>query len=121
MENNIFYPETLAEAIRYFSDTDTCLNFIVELMPFFALEISHKADIQMSNPSGLSSMIVPTFTLNCFLQPLHFHILRVEMNVLLADWQRGHTTPSAHRSSTMNLRQVSASEKYRIASASVSG
>ena len=31
MENNIFYPETLAEAIRYFSDADTCLKFIVEL------------------------------------------------------------------------------------------
>ena len=46
-------------------------------MPFFELAISQTAGSHLSSPSGESSKMVPTLTLNCFLQSLHFHSRRV--------------------------------------------
>ena len=60
-----------------------------ELMPFLALAMSQIAASHLSSPSGESSMIVPTLTLNCFLHALHFHTRRVEMNVWFGDSRTG--------------------------------
>ena len=50
-----------------------------ELMPFFAFVIRKIAANYFSNGSGLSSIIVPTFTENRFLHSLQCHVLRVAM------------------------------------------
>src|SRR6266487_991414 len=50
-----------------------------EEMEFFELAISHTAGSHLSQPSGLSSKMVPTLSENCLWQPLHFQIRRVEM------------------------------------------
>lgn len=43
-----------------------------ELMPFLELAISHTAGSHLSRPSLESSKMIPSLTLYCFLQPLHF-------------------------------------------------
>lgn len=48
-----------------------------EEMPFLELAASQTAGSHLSRPSGESSKIVPTLTLNCFLQLLHFQTRRV--------------------------------------------
>src|SRR4051794_25628135 len=90
-------------------------------MPFFALAMSQMAASHLSRPSGLSSMIVPTLTLNCFLHALHFHNRRVERKLTSFPEQTGQVTPSGQRSGIRNWRQVSGSEKYRTASVNVLG
>src|ERR1035437_5760566 len=49
------------------------------LTPFLQLTTIQKAGIHLSIPSGESSKMVPTFTLNCFLHPLNHHISRVRI------------------------------------------
>jgi hypothetical protein len=46
-------------------------------MPFFALAISQMDASHLSSGIAESSKIVPAFTLNCFLQLLHFQTRRV--------------------------------------------
>ena len=46
-------------------------------MPFLEFAMSHTAGSHLSSPSGDSSKIVPTLTLYCFLQALHFQTRRV--------------------------------------------
>jgi len=43
-----------------------------ELIPFLLLAASQTAGSHLSRPSFESSKIVPSLTLYCFLQPLHF-------------------------------------------------
>ena len=31
MENEVISPETLVEAVRYFSDADTCLSYLIPI------------------------------------------------------------------------------------------
>src|SRR5437773_1564455 len=93
-------------------------------MPFFALAISQKAQIHLSNLIGLSSKIVPTRIVNCFLvlQCLHVQSLRVEMKLTSVDSQRGHVTMlSGHRTCFINSKARSVSAKYLIAPCSVVG
>src|SRR5215217_6289352 len=90
-------------------------------MPFLALTISQIAESHLSRPIGESSMIVPSFTLKCFLQPLQIQMRRVFTNECLSDSQRGHVIPSGQRIATMQPSAVSGSEKYLTASSNVFG
>src|SRR5579862_3130021 len=56
-----------------FCVTPNALPSSQELIPFFALTIIQNAGSHLSIPRGDSSNIVPTFTLNCFLQPRHLN------------------------------------------------
>jgi hypothetical protein len=47
------------------------------LMPFLEFAASHTAGSHLSRRSRDSSKIVPTLTLYCFLQALHFQMRRV--------------------------------------------
>ena len=47
------------------------------LTPFFELARSQIEVSHLSSGIGESSKIVPNFTVNCFLQALHFHTRRV--------------------------------------------
>src|SRR5271169_4045002 len=87
-----------------------------ELIPFFELAISHTAGSHLSRPRAESSKIVPTLTENCFLQALHFQSRRVERNESSLPSHSVQTGPVGQRSSATNFRQVSGSEKYRMAS-----
>src|SRR5438105_1819237 len=60
--------------------------------------------------------MLPNFGPNCFLQSLHFHVLRVERNESLSEPQRGHTIPFGQRNSTKHARALFGSEKNSIAS-----
>src|SRR5216684_300513 len=90
-------------------------------MPFLQFASSHIATNHLSSVIGESSKIVPTLVENCFLQPLHCHVKRVEMNECSADPQNGQVTPSGQRRLTIKSWQTCLSEKYRMASCSVSG
>ena len=90
-----------------------------ELTPFLALAMSQMAASHLSRPMALSSMIVPTLMLNCFLQPLHFHSRRVERKLCSRLSHRGQAIPSGQRSGMRKFRQASGSSKYRIASINV--
>src|ERR1017187_2077478 len=59
------------------------------LTPFLQLTVIQKAVIHLSMPSGESSKMVPTLTLNCFLHPLHHHISRVRRNECSSPPHRG--------------------------------
>src|SRR5437773_3795602 len=48
-----------------------------ELIPFLLLASIHRAGSHLSNPMGLSSKIVPSFTENCRPQSRHFQMRRV--------------------------------------------
>src|SRR5882762_3288509 len=73
-------------------------------------------------PSAESSNIVPTLTVNCFLQSLQYHRRRVEINECSVDWQRGHATlPLCQRNRTAYWNVRSGSEKNTIASCKVLG
>src|SRR5258705_8750267 len=86
-------------------------------MPFFALTISHIAVSHLSKPIGLSSMIVPSLTLKCFLQAKQIQIRRVLTNEWRSDPQRGQViTPSRQRIQTIQPNAVSRLEKYLKAS-----
>src|SRR5580704_4887284 len=74
------------------------------LTPFLQLTSIQSVGSHLSKPIGLSSKRLPTLTENCFLQPRHFHNLRVARKPTLSDAQRGHTTPSGHRSRARNPR-----------------
>src|SRR5215212_3632746 len=90
-------------------------------MPFFAFTMSQIADSHLSRPIGESSMIVPSLTLKCFLQPLQIQMRRVLTNECLSESQRGHVIPSGQRIATMQPSAVSRSEKYLTACSSVFG
>src|SRR5690349_11980108 len=90
-------------------------------MPFFALTINQIAESHLSRPIGESSMIVPSFTLKCFLQPLQIQMRRVLTNECSVDSQRGQVIPSGQRIAIMQPSAVSGSEKYLTASRSVFG
>src|SRR5205823_2436226 len=81
--------------------------------------MSQIAVSHLSKPSGESSMIVPTLHENCFLQPLHFHMRRVEMKECSALPHRGQVMPFGQRIGIMKFRQLSGSAKNRIASTRV--
>src|SRR5580658_2214333 len=89
-----------------------------ELTPFFALTIIQKAGSHLSNFKGESSKIVPTFTVNCFLQLLQLLTKRLPENVpTLSEPQCGQITlPPGHRISIKKLWQFVKSEKKRMAS-----
>src|SRR5881394_1979126 len=82
-----------------------------ELIPFFELATSQMAGSHLSRPSGESSKIVPSLTLNCFLQDLHFQIRRVVRNECSVPPQCGHTGPSGQRRSATKFVATSTSEK----------
>src|SRR6478672_9668511 len=69
-----------------------------ELIPFLELAASQIAGSHLSRPSGESSKIVPTLTLNCRLHALHFHTRRVETKECSLPPQRGQTGPFGQRS-----------------------
>src|SRR6202158_4848958 len=84
--------------------------------------IIQKAGSHLSNPSALSSKMVPTLTENCFPHSRHFHNLRVVRKPALAFWQRGQQVlPLGQRIAATNCIALSASAKYLIASRRVSG
>ena len=60
-----------------------------ELTPFLQLQIIQNPHIHLSRPRGESSKIVPTLSVNCFLQPLQNHMRRVLINECSSDPQRG--------------------------------
>src|SRR5713101_1769052 len=70
------------------------------LTPFLQLHTSQVANIHLSIPSGLSSKMLPTLTVNCFLHPWQNQILRVEMNESSIDPQRGQVIPLGQRNAT---------------------
>src|SRR6266536_3255822 len=83
-----------------------------ELIPFLALTIIQVAGSHLSSPRGLSSKIVPTFTLNCFLQPLQFQIRRAFIrSPTFLELQRGQRTPRGQRIAAKNSWQIPASPK----------
>src|SRR5215510_16187260 len=90
-------------------------------MPFFAFTINQIADSHLSRPIGESSMIVPSFTEKCFLQPAQIQMRRVFTKECFSELQRGHVIPSGHLIATMQPSAVSGSEKYLTASRSVFG
>src|ERR1017187_5559894 len=91
------------------------------LTPFLQLQTSQVANIHLSIPSGLSSKMLPIFTVNCFLQPLQNQIFRVEMNECSLEAQRGQVRPLGQRSATAAANALSGSPKYTIASWRVVG
>lgn len=91
-------------------------------MPFFAFVSNHITVSHLSKLIGEFSKIVPTLTLNCFLQALHFQILRVARNDVSVCWHFGQTGfPSAQRSEATKLIQVVSSEKNLVAFCNVVG
>src|SRR5258706_11619260 len=84
-----------------------------ELIPFFALTISHIPTNHLSKVIGLSSIIVPTLMENWrrFGQHSQVHTLRLAVNETLSEPQRGHFTPSVQRIETIKLRATSPSAK----------
>src|SRR5688572_14466806 len=93
-----------------------------ELIPFLAFTIIQNAGSHLSNPRGLSSKMVPTLTENCFLQSRHFQSFRVARKATLPVLQQGQIAlPSGQRIEATKFKAVSVSEKYLIASISVSG
>src|SRR5258708_28999426 len=94
-----------------------------ELIPFLQLAIIQVATIHLSRGIGESSKIVPTLIENCRLSCrfLQRQILRVAMKCASFAWQCGQVGPSGHTMGIRNCRQVSGSEKYRIASIKVLG
>src|ERR1700738_1377773 len=77
----------------------------------------------LSSGSAESSKIVPTLQENCLREwvVLRSHMRRVEMKRMSLLPQVEHSTPLGQRRSTMKLRQLSGSEKYRMACWSVLG
>src|SRR5260370_7108984 len=84
-----------------------------ELYPLVAAVNNQTAGNHLSSPSGESSKILPTLTENCFRHFLQRQIARVLMNhiSLLPQPKRGQVTPSGHRASAKNCRQISGSAK----------
>src|SRR5271170_7965274 len=83
-----------------------------ELMPFFALTMSQTAGIHLSKPRGESSKIVPTFTVNCFLQVLQLLTIRLPENLPTSlESQCGQRTPLDQRSLIRNSWQLTRSPK----------
>src|SRR5437870_3358344 len=91
------------------------------LTPFLQLETSHVANIHLSIPSGLSSKMLPTLIVNCFLQPLQNQIFRVEIKECSFDPQRGQVMPFGQRNAMAASNALSGSPKYTIASWRVFG
>src|ERR1017187_1448249 len=91
------------------------------LTPFLQFETSQVANIHLSIPSGLSSKMLPSLTVNCFLQPLQNQIFRVEMKECSLDSQRGQVMPFGQRSATAAVNALAGSPKYTIASWRVVG
>src|SRR5664279_4419389 len=81
------------------------------LTPFLQLHTSQVANIHLSMPSGLSSKMLPTLTVNCFLQPLQNQILRVEINEYAFDSHRGQVMPFGQRNATAAANAFSGSPK----------
>src|SRR2546422_8155387 len=81
-----------------------------ELIPFLELAMSHTAGSHLSSPSGESSKIVPTLTLNCFLHALHFQIRRVVREECSTLPHLGQTGPLGQRNLATNSVQMSGSE-----------
>src|SRR5581483_485117 len=90
-------------------------------MPFFALAMSQIAASHLSRLMGESSKIVPTLTLNCFLQPLHFQTYRVLRYECSVPPHAGQTGPSGQRRRATYWTQTSGSEKCRTACMRVVG
>src|ERR1035438_9855588 len=84
------------------------------LTPFLQLETSHVANIHLSIPRGLSSKMLLTLMVNCFLQPLQNQILRVDMKECSLDSQRGQVTPFGQRNAIAEVNALSGSPKYTI-------
>ena len=76
--------------------------FVARSVRSWCSVISQIAGSHSSRPIGESSMMVPTFTENCFLHSLQRQIFRVAMNCTSAfphPW-RGQATPFGHRTAT---------------------
>src|SRR5256884_7644019 len=84
-------------------------------MPFLLLASIHSAGSHLSNPMGLSSKIVPSFTENCRPHSRHFQMRRVLRKPGSLASQAGQSTPAGQRSAARKGSAVSLSEKYRIA------
>src|SRR5947209_13476644 len=85
-------------------------------MPFLLLASIQSAGSHLSNPMGLSSKIVPSFTENCRPHSRHFQMRRVLRKPGSLASQAGQVTPLGHRRAARKVSAVSLSEKYRIAS-----
>ena len=73
----------------FLSDSQVTRDLITELMPFLQVTISHTANIHLSMPSGESSKMLATLTVNCFLQPLqnqNRRVLMIGVLIRLAAW-----------------------------------
>src|SRR5687767_3674058 len=81
-----------------FCVTPSALPSSCELIPFLLLAMSQTAGSHLSRPSAESSKIVPTLTLYCFLQALHFQRRRVDRYEYSVPSQRGQTGPLGQRS-----------------------
>ena len=94
-----------------------------EEIPLRLLAISHIAGSHFSKPSGESSKIVPSLTLNCALgcRVLHWNMRRDAMNPTSFEPHVGQTIPFGQRRATTYLRQLSGSWKYTTASVRVRG
>src|SRR6266581_5831179 len=90
-------------------------------MPFFELASIHTAGSHFSNPMGLSSKIVPSFTENCRPQSRHFQMRRVLRKPGSLASHAGQVTPLGQRSEARKVRATSLSAKYRTASVSELG
>src|SRR4029079_1512225 len=87
-----------------------------ELIPLSEFAASQIAGSHLSSPSAESSKIVPTLTLDCFLQDLHFHRRRVETYEYSRPPQWGQRKPSGQRRPATKSVATSRSEKYAMAS-----
>src|SRR5207237_9017137 len=90
-------------------------------MPFLLLASIHSAGSHLSNPMGLSSKIVPSFTENCRPHSRHFQMQRVLRKPGSLPSQAGQVTPFGQLSAATKVSAVSLSAKYRIASVSELG
>src|SRR5438128_8254361 len=90
-------------------------------MPFLELTSDQSAGSHLSNPMGLSSKIVPSFTENCRPQSRHFQMRRVLRKPGSLASQAGQVTPFGQRRDARKVSAVSLSAKYRIASCRVAG
>src|SRR5579862_8280697 len=72
-----------------------------ELIPFLELASIQTAGSHFVSGKGLSSKIVPTFAVNCFLQSLHCQRSRPAVNHTATEPQLGQATPFGQRRDTI--------------------
>src|SRR5436190_20071801 len=82
-----------------------------ELIPFLLFASIHRAGSHLSNPMGLSSKIVPSFTENCRPHSRHFQMRRVLRKPGFPASHAGQVAPFGQRSEARKVSAVSLSAK----------